>query len=337
LSPGDGSDIRRRAETAASRFVDAHDWDDARIAKAMREWEIDIAIDLNGLTGAKRHGILALRPAPIQVNYLGYPGTMAAPFIDYIIADPVIIPKHNRIHYSEKIAYLPNAYLPWDRKHQLDEDVPSRSDQGLPENGFVFSCFNNLYKLSPEIFDIWMRILNEIEGSVLWLGSSGAAAKNNVLRAASLHGIAPERVIFARYMDRVEAHLARQRLADLFLDTLPYCAHSTGSDALWAGLPLLTRMGDTFAGRVAASLLSVSGLPELVTNSAEEYEAKAVELARSPDRLAAVREKLRRNQSSTPLFDTALFTRDLETVYRAMWRRHLSGLPPEDIAPATSR
>jgi len=334
LSPGDGGEIRRRAEAAADRFLDAHDLDDASIARIMREWEIDIAIDLNGLTGAKRHGILARRPAPIQVNYLGYPGTMAAPFIDYIIADPVIIPAQDRIHYSEKVAYLPNAYLPWDRKHQLDAVAPSRADQGLPEKGFVFACFNNLYKLSPEIFAIWMDILNEVEGSVLWLGSSAGAAKGNILRAAGLHGVAAERLIFARYMDRVEAHLARHRLADLFLDTLPYCAHSTASDALWAGLPLLTRMGQAFPGRVAASLLTVAGMPELITHSAEEYKAKAIELARTPDRLAAIREKLRRNQDSTPLFDTARFTRDLETVYKTMWQRQQAGLPPEDIAPA---
>jgi predicted O-linked N-acetylglucosamine transferase (SPINDLY family) len=334
LSPSDGSDTRRRIEAAVERFVNAHDIDDAAVAAMLRQWEIDIAIDLNGLSGTKRLGILAHRPAPVQVNYLGYPGTMGAPFIDYIIADHVIIPDENQVFYSEKVAYLPNAYLPWDSKRHIGERTPTRAELGLPETGFVFACFNNLYKLAPEIFDVWMRLLHKIDGSVLWLGGSSAEAKNALRRQAQARGIAPERLIFSQFVKRVEDHQARQRLADLFLDTLPYGAHSTATDALWAGLPLLTCLGKAFPGRVAASLLRAAGLPELVTTSLVDYEERALALAGDPRLLAAIREKLARNRDTSPLFDTAGSTRDLESLYTAMWKRQQSGLLPASFSIA---
>ncbi len=334
LHPGDRSPIRRRIEAAVDHFVDAHALGDGTVAAMLRDREIDIAVDLNGLTGSKRHGILMRRPAPLQVNYLGYPGTMASSFIDYIIADHTVIPDENRIYYSEKVAYLPNSYLPYDRQRQLAENPPSRSEEGLPETGFVFASFNSLHKFSPEMFDIWMRILREVEGSVLWIPGSNPSVVPILRREAEARGVVPKRIIFAGYKKQSEDHLARQRLADLFLDNLPYNAHSTASDALWAGLPVLTCMGQAFQARVAAGLLHAIGLPELVTTSLAEYEQRALTLARDPQQLAAIREKLARNRDTTPLFDSAEFTRGLESVYRTMWERQQSGLPPESFSVA---
>ena len=332
LGPDDESDVRRRIESAADRFVDARSMDDASVAKLMRAAEIDIAVDLNGLTGGKRPGILAPRPAPLQVNYLGYPGTMAAPFIDYIIADPVVIPAEHHVFYSEKVAYLPNAYLPHDRTRQIAENAPSREQERLPETAFVFACFSKLSKISPEIFDIWMRLLQAVEGSVLWLQDTDRAAKNNLRHEAQARGISPDRLVFARTKKLLEVHLARLSLADLFLDTLPYNAHATAVDALWAGLPVLTCLGKTFPGRVATGLLRAAGIPELVTTSLAEYEALALALARDPQRLKALRERLVRNRNSEPLFDTARFARNLESIYTAMWERQQAGLAPESFS-----
>jgi len=310
---------------------------DMAIAKMMRRLEIDIAIDLNGLTGNERNGILVHRPAPVQVNYLGYPGTMAAPFIDYIIADRILIPDENRIFYSEKIAYLPNSYLPCDGRRKISGNPPSRADQGLPDTGFVFASFNNLHKLGPEMFSIWMRLLQAVEGSVLWLSTSTGTVKGNLRREAAARGVAPERLVFARFEKHTDDHLARQCLAGLFLDTLPYNAHSTAGEALLAGLPLLTCLGQSFQGRVAAGLLHAIGLPELITTSLADYEQRALELARDPQALAAIRQKLARNRESAPLFDTAGFTRDLERVYATMWERQRSGLPPKSFSVADGR
>jgi predicted O-linked N-acetylglucosamine transferase (SPINDLY family) len=332
LGHDDESDIRRRVEAAVDRFVDARAMDDASVAKLIRELEIDIAIDLNGLTGGKRPGILAPRPAPVQVNYLGYPGTMAAPFIDYIIADPVVIPAEHHIFYDEKVAYLPNAYLPHDRSRAIAETAPSREQERLPETGFVFACFNKLSKISPEIFDIWMRLLHAVEGSVLWLQDTDRAAKNNLRHEAEARGISANRLVFARTKKLLELHLARLSLADLFLDTLPYNAHATAVDALWAGLPVLTCLGKTFPGRVATGVLRAAGMPELVTTSLAEYEDLALALARDPRRLADLREKLARNRVSMPLFDTERFARDLESIYTTMWERQQAGLAPENFS-----
>jgi protein O-GlcNAc transferase len=337
LGRDDGSKIRRRIATAADHFIDVQAATDAKVAEMLRDLEIDIAVDLNGLTGSKRPGILVRRPVPVQVNYLGYPGTMAAPFIDYLIADHVVIPDEHLIYYSEKVAFLPNAYLPYDRQRQIAEKAPSRAEEGLPETGFVFACFNNLYKVGPEIFDIWMRLLHAVEGSVLWISGSAPAPVANLRREAAARGIAPERLIFARYAKRAEDHLARHRLADLFLDTLPYNAHSTASDALWAGLPLLTCLGQAFHARVAAGLLHAIGLPELVTRSLAEYEERALVLARNPQQLAALREKLAHNRDTQPLFDTPGVARDLEAVYTEMWQRQQSGLPPETLSVSGDR
>jgi predicted O-linked N-acetylglucosamine transferase (SPINDLY family) len=335
LGPDDESEVRRRIESAADRFVDARAMDDISVARLIRDLEIDIAIDLNGLTGGKRPGILAPRPAPVQVNYLGYPGTMAASFIDYIIADPIVIPAEHHVFYSEKVAYLPNAYLPHDRSRQIAKQAPSREQEGLPETAFVFACFNKLSKISPEIFDIWMRLLHAVEGSVIWLQDTDHAAKNNLRHEAEAHGISANRLVFARTKKLLELHLARLSLADLFLDTLPYNAHATGVDALWAGLPVLTCLGKTFPGRVAAGLLRAAGMPELVTTSLAEYEELALALARDPQRLAALREKLARNRSSVPLFDTEGFARDLESIYVAMWERQQAGLAPESFSASS--
>jgi predicted O-linked N-acetylglucosamine transferase (SPINDLY family) len=334
LGPDDGSRVRKKVQTVVDRFLDARTISDGAVAAKLRGLEIDIAVDLNGLTGAKRPGILARRPAPVQVNYLGYPGTMAAPFIDYIIADPFVIPAENQIFFSEKVAYLPNAYLPYDSTRQIAEETPDRSEEGLPQTGFVFACFNTIYKISPEIFDVWMRLLKAVEGSVLWLPGPTPAVIATLRQEAQARGVAPERLVFARYAKRVEDHLARHRLADLFLDTLPYNAHSTGGDALWAGLPLLTCMGQAFPGRVAAGLLHAVGLPEMVTDSLADYEARALFLAHHPEELAAIRKKLADNRASAPLFDTPGFTRHLEAIFTTMRERQESGLPPDSFSVA---
>jgi predicted O-linked N-acetylglucosamine transferase (SPINDLY family) len=337
LHPGDGSDLRKRIEGACDRIIAAPFLSDAAVAERLRELEIDIAIDLNGYTGEMRPGILARRPAAVQVSYLGYPGTMDVPFMDYIIADRVVIPEENQIYYSEKIAYLPHSYMPNDRNRRIAEKTPSRIQAELPETGFVFACFNNPYKFGPEMFAVWMRLLRAVEGSVLWLPSIYAEAIGNLRREAKAQDVAPERLIFAPRVAREEDYLARLRLADLFLDTLPYNAHATASDALWAGLPIVTLIGNAFPGRVAASLLSAVGLPELVTTSIGAYEEMARALALDPTRLAALKAKLMRNRDTEPLFDTARITRDLESAYATMWERQQAGLSPESFVVREER
>src|SRR5258706_2203260 len=323
----DKSETRTRIETAFDRFIDVQEMSDSQVATLMREMEIDIAMDLNGYAGYSRTAILAHRPAPVQVNYLGYPGTMGAPYIDYIIADRIVIPKEHRSDYREEIVYLPDAYQANDRKRRIAERIPTRAEAGLPEHGFVFASFNNTYKIGPEIFDVWMRLLHNVEGSVLWLLEDNAIGAANVKREAQLRGVAPERLVFApRTMP--DQHLARHRLADLFLDTLPYNAHTTASDALWMGLPLVTCPGSTFPGRVAASLLHAIGLPELVTDCLTDYEALALKLAREPAALAAIRGKLAANRDTQPMFDTARFARLLESAYATMWERQQRGDAP---------
>jgi protein O-GlcNAc transferase len=289
---------------------------------------------LNGYSGVKRPGIFARRAAPIQVNYLGYPGTMGAPFIDYIIADRMTIPEENRIHYAEKVVYLPHSYMPNDSKRPIAERTPSRGEAGLPQTGFVFACHNAAHKIGPEMFDVWMRLLHQVEGSVLWLRANNHAATANLRSAANARGVAQERLVFAPRMPSTADHLARLRLADLFLDTLPYNAHATACDALWAGLPVLTCTGNSFPARVAASVLHAIGIPELVTSSLAEYEQLALALAQDPARLAAIKTKLAANRDSAPLFDTARFTRNLESAYISMVERQQASLPPENFAVA---
>lgn len=329
----DKSETRARIETAFDRFIDVQEMSDSQVAVLMREMEIDIAIDLNGYTGDSRAAILAHRPAPVQVNYLGYPGTMGAPYIDYIIADRIVIPEMHQNHYSEKIVYLPDAYQANDRKRRVADQTPTRSEAGLPERGFVFASFNNTYKIGPEVFDVWMRLLRSTEMSVLWLLEDNAIAAANVKREAEARGVAPERLVFAQ-RTKPDEHLARHRLADLFLDTIPYNAHTTASDALWMGLPLVTCPGSTFPGRVAASLLHAIGLPELVTTSLGDYGALALKLAREPDALAAIKSKLAANRDSHRMFDTARFTRLLEAGYSTMWERQQRGDAPASFSVA---
>jgi predicted O-linked N-acetylglucosamine transferase (SPINDLY family) len=325
--PNDKSAMRARLERAFDRFNDVSGKSDAAIATLLRDNEIDIAVDLKGYTGSARPGILASRPAPLQVHYLGYPGTMGAGTIDYLIADSIVIPDEERKFYTEKIAYLPDSYQCNDRKRPVPTRAPNRSEAGLPANGFVFCCFNANNKILPEMFDVWMRLLAEVPGSVLWLFADNDDVIANLRSEARVRGVAPERLIFAKRVSLGE-HLARLTLADLVLDTLPYGAHTTASDALWAGVPVLTTRGSTFAGRVAASLLAAVGLPELVTSSVAEYEARAKSLVADPAELGALRTRLARNRETCPLFDTGRITRQLEGAYAAMWQRCRRGDEP---------
>jgi predicted O-linked N-acetylglucosamine transferase (SPINDLY family) len=313
LGPNNRSKIRARIEAAADRFIEAREMPDAAVAKLMRDCEIDIVIDLNGYTGDSRTAILASRPAPVQLNFLGYPGTMAAPYIDYIIADRTVIPEVRQTWYTEKVLYLPNCYQPNDRS-RVGAAMPSRRDVGLPETGLVFCCFNNNYKITPAMFGIWMRLLRAVDGSVLWLLADNSAAADNLRREADARGVSPDRLIFAPRA-APELHLARHALADIALDTLPYNAHTTATDALWRGVPLITCPGNSFQSRVAASILTACGVPELIASSLDEYEQLALRLARNPDLLAATRAKLAGNRESCALFDIARFTNGLEAAY----------------------
>ncbi|HKD22911.1 MAG TPA: tetratricopeptide repeat protein [Rhizomicrobium sp.] len=322
--------MRKRLRKAFDRFHDVRGRSDRQAALFARENGIDLAVDLKGYTGDERHNIFAHRAAPVQISYLGYPGTMGARFMDYILADGTLIGPEDRVHYAEKIVTLPHSYQPNDTKRAIAAKDFARADVGLPEQGFVFACFNNTYKITPDAFSRWMRILARVDGSVLWLLEDNQMAAVNLRKEAAARGIAPARLVFAPRVALPE-HLARHRLADLFLDTLPYNAHTTASDALWAGLPVVTLMGAAFQGRVAASLVRAVGLPELVTSTPEAYEGLAVDLATNPERLAALKAKLAANRLATPLFDIARFTRDIERAYVAMYDRYQSDLPPEHM------
>jgi protein O-GlcNAc transferase len=322
------SPMRQRLERAFDRFVDAEDRSDAEIAGMLREVEVDIAVDLMGPTEAARPGIFSYRPAPLQVMYLGYAGSSGASFIDYLVADRLVLPEIESGLFREKIIYLPDTFMGTDSKRAISATMPSRADEMLPEGAFVFCSFSNTYKISPEIFDVWMDLLREIEGSVLWLSGGNEAATINLRREAQIRGVAPERLIFARRVDRNEDHLARHRLADLFLDTSPLGAHSTVCDALWAGLPVLTCTGTTFGGRVATSLLFALGLEELVVDSSHAYKERALTLARNPELLASVKARLATNRLKFPLFNTERFTRHLEMGLISIWERHQRGEAP---------
>jgi predicted O-linked N-acetylglucosamine transferase (SPINDLY family) len=328
--PPSAGAMRRRLEAAFDRFVDVAAMSDEAVAALARAEGIDIAIDLKGYTQDARPGILARRAAPVQVGWLGYPGSMGTDHINYMIADPVTLPEDHRADYAERIAWLPHSYQPNDSRRAIAATAPDRVALGLPAEGVVFCCFNNSWKITPEAFGAWMDLLRQVPGSVLWLLEDNPVAPGNLRREAASRGIDPARLLFAPKLALAE-HLARHAAADLFLDTLPYGAHTTASDALWAGLPVLTQLGQTFAGRVAASLLTAIGLPELITTSREEYAALALALARDPARLAALRAKLAANRATHPLFDAALFTRHLEAAFEAMQARHLAGLPPENL------
>jgi predicted O-linked N-acetylglucosamine transferase (SPINDLY family) len=331
FGPDDGSDLRRRIKCAFDDFVDVREMSDDEIAALIRRREVDIIVDLTGLTRYNRFSLLSRRVAPVQVNFLGYPGTMGADCMDYIIADRTIIPKEHFQYYSERVVWLPDCYQPNDDKRPISEHKPTRAECGLPENAFVFCCFNNTYKITPEVFDIWMRVLAAIPNSVLWLIGASTTAEANLRREAERRGVSPKRLIFAPKMPLAD-HLARSAQADLFLDTMPYNAHTTGSDALWAGVPLLTCIGSTFAARVAASLVRAVGLDELVTASLEEYEALALKLANDPSHLRALRHQLACNRKGHPLFDPARFARHIEAAYTTMWQLSQRGEPPRAFA-----
>ncbi len=324
----DGSNMRERLTKAFDQFHDVQAGSDRDVAMLIRDLQIDIAVDLKGFTRDARPEIMSFRPAPVQVNFLGFPGTMGADFIDYIIADRIVLPLDQHRFYTEKIVHLPDCYQPNDSKRAIADRTCTRREAKLPDDGFVFCCFNNNYKITSPVFEVWMRLLAAVPGSVLWLLRDNDGAQANLRRRAQARGIAPARLVFA---DRVnlDVHLARHRLADLSLDTLPYNAHTTASDALWAGVPVLTCRGGTFAGRVAASLLQAVGLPELVTHGLADYEAAALRLATDASLLGAIRRKLEQNRQTHPLFDTDRFRRHIESAYTKMWdiRQQDGGAP----------
>lgn len=314
--PDDDSDVRRRIQAACDQFHQTDYADPTGTAELLRKLEVDVAIELGGFTEGPGLNILAHRPAPVQVSWLGYAGTTGADFIDAVLADAIAVPSSQQAFYAERIVHLPDSFFPMDGA-RLIAPPPSRAEAGLPEEAFVFCAFNNNFKITAPVFDIWMRLLQHVPGSVLWLREG---VNETLRREAVARGVAPERLVFAAHVP-LEVHHARHQLADLFLDTLPYNAHATAADALWAGLPVLTRLGETYPGRVAASLVTVAGLPELVTQSAEEYESLALALARDPARLKALREKLAANRATAPLFDTPRLARNIEAAYLELLKK----------------
>jgi protein O-GlcNAc transferase len=325
FGPDSSDPMRQRLVAAFDHFIDVRFESDQAVAQRSRDLGIDIAVDLKGYTQGQRVGIFAHRCAPVQVSYLGYPGTMGAPFMDYLIADKVVIPPESQEHYSEQVVYLPHSYQVNDNHRAIADTVWRKSDLGLPEEGFVYCCFNNSYKITPSTFASWMRILQAVPHSVLWLLGDNATAQRNLQQHAQAAGIDSSRLVFAPRMPLAE-HLARHRAADLFLDTLPCNAHTTASDALWAGLPVLTQQGQAFAGRVAASLLHAVGLPELIVHTTQEYEELAIALARDPQRLSHIKAKLVAQRETAPLFNTQQLARHIEQAYAAMHERALAGL-----------
>jgi len=312
LRASDGSEIGRRVTAAFDRFIDADSRSDSEIAEALRELQVDIAIDLMGYTDGCRPGIFAHRAAPVQVNYLGYPGTSGAPFMDYLIADAVVIPPGDERWYTEEVIRLPGCCLPNDSQRPIGS-APTREQAGLPADGFVFCAFTNAYKINPPVFDVWMRLLRQIPDSVLWLRAMNAPSR--LLQEATARGVDAQRLVFAPHVASMAEHLGRHRLADLYLDTFPYNAHSTACDALWAGVPVLTCSGRTYAARAAGSVLTTAGLPELITKDLQEYEDRALQLARDPSQLQALRQRLTRQSA---LFDTRVYCCNLETAYLSM-------------------
>jgi predicted O-linked N-acetylglucosamine transferase (SPINDLY family) len=324
------SDVSVRVRDSFDQFIDVQERSDAQVASLIKDLEIDIAVDLMGHTSNSRTAILAHRPAPVQINYLGYPGTMGAEYIDYIIGDRWVIPEAHRQFYTEKVISLPNTFQANDSGRKISELCPSRAAAGLPENAFVFCAFNNSYKITPHTFDVWMRLLQRVPGSVLWLLADNPTVEGNLSMEAEGRGVDAARLIFAPRIPYAD-YLARYRLADLCLDTLPFNAGTTASDALWAGLPLVTCTGEAFASRMAASLLRAIGMPEMVADSMADYEALAAKLAGDPELMASIRMKLVHNRLSQPLFDTALFTRHLEAGFSAAHERAQAGLAPDHI------
>lgn len=327
FGPAHEDPMRQRLRLAFDQFIDVRALDDRAVAELLVGLEIDIAVDLKGYTQDNRTGILSWRPAPVQVNYLGYPGSMGLDYIDYVLADHEVIPPEHEKFYSEKIAYLPDCYQVNDSTRMIAAPFATRAELGLPEDKFVFCCFNNNYKITPVFFALWMRLLDQVPGSVLWLLEDNPDASRNLRLAAVAAGIDPARLVFAARM-RLDRHLARHRLADLFLDTSPYNAHTTASDALWAGLPVVSCRGPTFPARVGASLLCAIGLPELVVDTLADYEGLALRLATSPGELARIRTALAAQREVAPLFDIGRFRDGLEAAYLHMWERHRAGQAP---------
>ncbi len=331
FGPECNDQVRLRLLQAFEHFIDVDRRTDLEVARMARDMGIDIAVDLTGFTQNARTGIFAMRAAPVQVSYLGYPGTLGTDYMDYLVADRVVVPEASRRHYAEKIIYLPDSYQANDSTREIAEVSLSREELGLPRVGIVFCCFNRSFKLMPATFDCWMRILKRVEGSVLWLTEGDQAAVAQLRQHASSRGIDAGRLVFAQPVPSTAAHLARHRAADLFLDTQPFNAHTTASDALWAGLPVLTCIGEAFPGRVAASLLTAIGLPELITTTLADYENLAVRLAAEPRELAQLRQKLACNRPSMPLYDTPRFARNLEAAFVQVYERSQAGQPPDHI------
>jgi predicted O-linked N-acetylglucosamine transferase (SPINDLY family) len=321
FGPDHSQAMRQRVSAAFDRFEDVRRMSDVEVARRCRELGVDIAVDLKGFTQDSRLGILAERCAPIQINWLGYPGTMAAPFIDYIVADRTLITEAELEHYTEKVIWLPDTYQVNDSQRHISDKNFTRAECGLPESAFVFCCFNNNYKILPTTFDVWMRLLDRVPSSVLWLLEDNPIAAKNLRAEAIARGVDGDRLVFAKRIP-LPQHLARHRVADLFIDTWPCNAHTTASDALWAGLPVLTRSGRSFASRVAASLLNAIGLPELITQSEQDYEELAVALAQDSERLQALKKRLSINRTTYPLFNCKRFTKNLESAYYQVMERH---------------
>ena len=330
FGPDKDDEMRKRVSSAFDEFYDVRLKTEDEIVNFSRELKIDIAIDLMCFTKYHKFGIFVKRCAPIQVNYLGYPGTSGTNYLDYIIADKILIPKESQKYYSEKIAYLPDTYQANDSTKKISDKIFTREELGLPKDGFVFCCFNNDYKITPQVFDVWMRLLKKVENSVLWILSEDVNTSKNLKNEATIRGVDFNRIVFAKRI-KMNEHLARQKVADLFIDTFPYTGHTTTSDALWVGLPVLTRIGKSFASRVSASLLNAMGLSVLVTNSEKEYEDLAIELATNSPKLKEIKNKLKNNRNTKPLFNTQNFARNIEKAYTLMYERYLKKLPIKNI------
>jgi predicted O-linked N-acetylglucosamine transferase (SPINDLY family) len=330
LGPKADDPYRRRIEAAVERFVDVDDRNDAEITALARTLGIDIALDLNGYTEGAQPYVFARRAAPVQVNYLGFPGTMGCGFMDYIVADEILVRPDDRRFYDEKVIVLPGSYQPNDDQRRIADASPRREAHGLPGSGFVFACFNNTFKITPDVFDVWMRLLRDVPASVLWLLKGSDSAPPAIVREAQARGVDASRIVWAPRLPLAD-HLARHAHADLFLDTFHWNAHTTCSDALWAGLPVVTLMGPTFASRVGASLLHAVGLPELVTRTVDDYHALADSLARDSERLARIRARLGERRATTALFDTRLYAARFEAALDAVWERYRRGLAPAHL------
>ena len=331
FGPDTGDEMNLRIKAGVDYFHDVQTMSHKEVASLSRSLELDIAIDLGGFTQDTRTEIFAMQAAPIQVNYLGYSSTMGADYMNYIIADKTLIPEDKKKHYSEKIVYLPDSFMVNDTKNKISKRVFTRQEVKLPEKGFVFSCFNHHYKITPSVFASWMKILSKVDGSVLWLSDGNTTGIENLKKEAKKNNIDESRLIIAPRLDLREDHLNRIKLADLFLDTLPYNAHATTSDALQVGLPVLTRIGASFASRVAASLISSVDMMELITESQEQYEELAIELATNTEKLKAIKDKLEVNLKNSPLYNTPLYTKQLEAAYLAMYERYQNELDPDHI------